>query len=99
MAHGTIYLVQPVFGCSRLTGEAVIGPTWVEYTFAPGAGHWDSESRERQDPMSPGCAAEAADNLDRNPNGLDAPHNEHRVLIPLTNVTAISLGDDPDDIA
>ncbi len=36
MADGVIYLVQPVFGYRYLTGQAVIGPTWVEYTFASG---------------------------------------------------------------
>ena len=33
MADGVIYLVEPVFGYRSLAGQAVIGPTWVEYTF------------------------------------------------------------------
>lgn len=34
VADSVIYLVQPVFGFRSLRGQAVVGPTWVEYTFS-----------------------------------------------------------------
>jgi hypothetical protein len=78
MAKGTIYLVRPLYGRHQLVGEAVIGPTWIEYMFP---------------------ADEASIPLEPESSVLSASPGGYRILIPLTNVTAIALPIELDDQA
>jgi hypothetical protein len=75
MANGVIYLVRPLFGHQQLVGSAVIGPTWIEYSFP---------SNEPPPSLVP------------EPTALTPSPNGYRLLIPLTNVTAIAISDATD---
>jgi hypothetical protein len=88
ITDGIIYLARPVLGRHHLTGAATIGTTWLEYTFTHDA------DDAVQSIENTGTMVEAGLSSPPLPDG-DAPRAGWRLLIPMSNVTAVLLG--PED--
>lgn len=86
ISDGIIYLARPVLGRHHLTGAATIGTTWLEYTFTHDA------DDAVQSTENIGAMLEAGLPSATLPDGDARPRAGWRLLIPMSNVTAVLLG-------
>lgn len=85
ITDGIIYLARPVLGRHYLRGAATIGTTWLEYTFT---GDADDAAQSFEDLEN---AAQATLPSPIPPDGEAHPGAGWRLLIPMSNVTAVLL--------